>query len=50
MIGYFLMLGEIAFLYFVITESIFGYILGKRIFGLKVVTVMEKNQLSKKLS
>jgi len=34
-----LMMGGIAFLYFVTTESIFGYTLGKRIFDLKVVTV-----------
>jgi uncharacterized RDD family membrane protein YckC len=33
-IDYFLMMGVIAFLYFVITESIFGYTLGKRIFDL----------------
>jgi uncharacterized RDD family membrane protein YckC len=39
MIDYFLMLGALAFLYFVITESILGYTLGKRIFDLKVVTV-----------
>jgi uncharacterized RDD family membrane protein YckC len=38
-IDYFLMMGAISFLYFVITESIFGYTLGKRIFDLKVVTV-----------
>jgi len=39
LIDYFLMMGVISFLYFVITESIFGYTLGKRIFDLKVVTV-----------
>jgi len=39
LIDFFLMMGGIAFLYFVITESIFGYTLGKRIFDLKVVTV-----------
>jgi uncharacterized RDD family membrane protein YckC len=39
LIDFFLMMGVIAFLYFVITESIFGYTLGKRIFDLKVVTV-----------
>jgi len=39
MIDYFLMMGALAFLYFVISESIFGYTLGKRIFDLKVVTV-----------
>ena len=38
-IGYFLMMGAIAFLYFVITESVFGYTIGKRVFDLKVVTV-----------
>jgi len=38
-IDYFLMMGVISFLYFIITESIFGYTLGKRIFSLKVVTV-----------
>jgi len=38
-IDYFLMMGAISFLYFIITESIFGYTLGKRIFSLKVVTV-----------
>ena len=38
-IDFFLMMGGIVFLYFVITESIFGYTLGKRIFNLKVVTV-----------
>jgi uncharacterized RDD family membrane protein YckC len=39
LIDFFLMMGGIAFLYFVISESIFGYTLGKRIFDLKVVTV-----------
>jgi uncharacterized RDD family membrane protein YckC len=39
LINFFLIMGAIAFLYFVITESIFGYTLGKRIFDLKVVTV-----------
>ena len=38
-IDYFLMMGAIAFLYFVIAESAFGYTLGKRMFDLKVVTV-----------
>ena len=39
LIDFFLMMGMISFPYFVITESIFGYTLGKRIFDLKVVTV-----------
>ena len=39
LIDYFLMMGAISFLYFVITESILGYTIGKRIFDLKVVTV-----------
>jgi uncharacterized RDD family membrane protein YckC len=39
MIDYFLMMGAISFLYFVITESILRYTLGKRMFDLKVVTV-----------
>jgi uncharacterized RDD family membrane protein YckC len=39
LINFFLLLGAIAFLYFVVTESIFGYTLGKRVFDLKVVTV-----------
>jgi uncharacterized RDD family membrane protein YckC len=39
LINFFLMVGAIAFLYFVIAESVFGYTLGKRIFDLKVVTV-----------
>jgi uncharacterized RDD family membrane protein YckC len=39
LIDFVLMMGVIAFLYFVIAESIFGYTLGKRMFELKVVTV-----------
>jgi uncharacterized RDD family membrane protein YckC len=39
LISFFLLMGAIDFLYFVIAESIFGYTLGKRIFDLKVVTV-----------
>lgn len=39
LISFFLMMGAIAFLYFVIAESVFGYTLGKRMFDLKVVTV-----------
>jgi uncharacterized RDD family membrane protein YckC len=38
LINFFLMMGAISFLYFVIAESVFGYTLGKRIFDLKVVT------------
>jgi uncharacterized RDD family membrane protein YckC len=38
-IDFFLIMGMISFLYFVITESIFGYTIGKRIFDLRVVTV-----------
>jgi len=38
LINYILLMGVISFLYFVITESIFGYTLGKRLFDLKVVT------------
>jgi uncharacterized RDD family membrane protein YckC len=38
LINFLLMMGALAFLYFVITETIFGYTLGKRIFDLKVVT------------
>jgi uncharacterized RDD family membrane protein YckC len=39
LISFFLLMGAIAFLYFVVAESVFGYTLGKRIFDLKVVTV-----------
>jgi uncharacterized RDD family membrane protein YckC len=42
-IDFFLLMGMIAFLYFLITESVFGYTLGKRIFDLKVVTVNGNN-------
>lgn len=38
-IDFFLVMGMISFLYFVITETVFGYTLGKKIFDLKVVTV-----------
>ena len=49
LIDYFLMMGVISFLYFVITESIFGYTLGKRIFDLKVVTVKGNKPSFKKV-
>lgn len=39
LLDFFVMLGAVTFLYFVITESIFGYTLGKMVFDLKVVTV-----------
>lgn len=39
LINYILLMGLISFLYFIITEWIFGYTLGKRIFDLTVVTV-----------
>jgi len=36
--SYFLMLGLTSFLYFVAAETLLGYTLGKRVFGIKVVT------------
>ena len=39
LINYILMMGAISFVYSIITESIFGYTVGKRLFGLKVVKV-----------
>jgi len=39
LISFFLVMGAIALLYFVIAESVFGYTIGKRVFDLKVVTV-----------
>ena len=49
LIDYFLIMGGISFLYFIITESIFGYTLGKRIFDLKVVTVNGNKPSFKKI-
>jgi uncharacterized RDD family membrane protein YckC len=49
LIDFLLMMGGISFLYFIITESIFGCTLGKRIFDLKVVTVNGKKPSFKKV-
>ena len=39
LINYILMMGAMSFVYSIITESIFGYTVGKRLFDLKVVKV-----------